>query len=144
MPYQLVGQQEDGLQGELAVAEVEQVFERGTQEVNDHGVVVALRPEPTDEGNTDATSQSLVDLGFILELRMLSLDRLELNGDFFPRDDVDSEVDVTWREIVRIGHKKDDQCYAPKEPEPIFFPSLYFPPTRRSSLWVDESAIVVY
>ena len=74
MPYQLVGQQENGLQGKLAVAEVEQVFERRTQEVNDHGVVVALRPEPTDEGNTDATSQSLVDLGFILELGVLRLD----------------------------------------------------------------------
>ena len=62
MPYQLVGQQEDGLQGELAVAEVEQVFERRTQEVNDHGVVVALRSEPADEGNAYTACESLVDL----------------------------------------------------------------------------------
>lgn len=30
---------------------------------------------------------------------------------------------------------------APKEPDPIFFPSLYLPPTRRSSLWDVVSAI---
>lgn len=30
---------------------------------------------------------------------------------------------------------------APKEPDPIFFPSLYLPPTRRSSLEDDVSAI---
>ena len=30
---------------------------------------------------------------------------------------------------------------APKEPEPIFLPSLYFPPTRRSRRCEDESAI---
>ncbi len=30
---------------------------------------------------------------------------------------------------------------APKEPEPIFLPNLYFPPTRRSRRCEEESAI---
>ena len=37
----LVGQQEHRLKRELAVAKVEQVFERRSQKVNDHGVVLA-------------------------------------------------------------------------------------------------------
>lgn len=32
--------------------------------------------------------------------------------------------------------------YSPKDPDPIFFPSLYFPPTRRSSLCADASAML--
>ena len=60
--HQLISQKEDSLQAELAVAEVKEVFERGTEEIDDHGIVVALGPEPTDEGDTDTTSEGLVDL----------------------------------------------------------------------------------
>lgn len=95
MTYKLIRQQEDGLETEFAVAEVEQVFERGTQEVENHGVVVALGAEPSDEWDADATGEGLVDLGFVLELRMLSLDALEFDGNLLSRDDVDSEIDVT-------------------------------------------------
>lgn len=95
MTYELVSQQEDSLEAELAVAEVEQILERGTQEVEDHGVVVAFGAEPSDEWHTDATGEGLVDLGLVLELGMLGLDALELDGDFLSRDDVDSEIDVT-------------------------------------------------
>ncbi len=93
--YQLIGQKQDSLEGELAVAEVEQVLERGPEKVNDHGVVVAFCPEPTDKRDTNTTGKGLVYLRLVLELRVLSLDRLELNGDFFAGDDVDPEVDVT-------------------------------------------------
>ena len=60
--YQLIGEEEHRLETELAVAEVKEVFERGTEEIDDHGIVVALGPEPTDEGDTDTTSEGLVDL----------------------------------------------------------------------------------
>jgi hypothetical protein len=36
------------------------------------------------------------DLGLILELRVLCLDRLKLDSNLFSRDDVDTEIDVTW------------------------------------------------
>ena len=94
--HQLIGQEEDGLETELPVAEVEQVLERGAQKVNDHGIVVAFRPEPTDKGDANATSKRLVDLRLVLKLGVLRLDRLKLDGDFLPGDDVDSEVDVTY------------------------------------------------
>jgi hypothetical protein len=92
---QLIGKEQDGLQRELAVAEVEQVLKRGTKEIEDHGVVVALSAEPSDERHSDTTSEGLVDFGFIFKLRVLCLDGLELDGDFLSRNDVNSEINVT-------------------------------------------------
>lgn len=72
--YQLISKQEDGLETELAVAEVEEVLERGAEEIDDHGVVVAFGPKPADEGDANTTSEGLVDLRFVLELGMFGLD----------------------------------------------------------------------
>ncbi len=91
----MICQEEDSLETELAVAEVEQILERRAEEVDHHGIVVALCPEPTDKGDTNTTSESLVDFGLVLELGVLGLDGLELDGDFLTGDDVDPEVDVT-------------------------------------------------
>ena len=85
---ELVGEQEDGLEGEFAVAEVEEILEGGAEEVEDHGVVVTLGAEPSDERNADAASERLVDAGLILELRVLGLDRLKLDGNLLTGDDV--------------------------------------------------------
>lgn len=85
---QLVGEQEDGLEGEFAVAEVEEILEGGAEEVENHGVVVTLGAEPPDEGNADAASERLVDAGLILELRVLGLDGLKLDGNLLAGDDV--------------------------------------------------------
>lgn len=85
---QLVGQEEDGLEGEFAVAEVEEVLEGGAEEVEDHGVVVTLGTEPSDERNADAASEGFVDAGLILQLRVLGLDGLKLDGDLLAGDDV--------------------------------------------------------
>jgi hypothetical protein len=65
------------------------------QKVQDHGVVVTLGTVPSHKGHTDTTSERLVHLGLVLELRVLGLDRLELDGDFLARNDVDTEVNVT-------------------------------------------------
>ena len=94
--HQLISQQENGLQAELAIAEVEQIFERRAQKVKHHGVVVALSAEPPDKWHTNATSESLIDLGLIFKLRVLGFDRLELDGDLFTGNDVDSQVNVTY------------------------------------------------
>jgi hypothetical protein len=85
---ELIGEQEDGLQRELAVAEVEEIFQRGTEQIEDHGVVVALGAEPAHEGDTDTASKGLVDTGLILKLRVLSLDALKLDSNLLARDDV--------------------------------------------------------
>lgn len=85
---ELIGEQEDGLEGEFAVAEVEEILEGGSKEVEDHGVVVTLGAEPSDERNADAASERLVDAGLILELRVLGLDGLKLDGNLLAGDDV--------------------------------------------------------
>ena len=85
---ELVGEQEDGLEREFAVAEVEEILEGRAEEVEDHGVVVTLGAEPSDERNADAASERLVDAGLILELRVLGLDGLKLDGNLLAGDDV--------------------------------------------------------
>ena len=100
---ELVGQEQDGLQGELAVAEVEQVLQAGAEQVENHGIVVALGPEPADEGDANSTGKGLVDAGLILELGMLGLDTLELDGDLLARDDVGSEIDITERAAADLS-----------------------------------------
>ena len=95
--HELVGKEQSRLERELAVAKVEQVLERRAEQVEDHGVVVAFDAEPAHERDADAAGEGLVDLGLVLELGVLGLDGLELDGDFFARDDVDAEVDVAWK-----------------------------------------------
>ena len=91
---ELIGQQENGLQGELAVAEVEEILQAGSEEIKNHGIVVTLGTEPADKGDTDTTSERLVDTGLIFKLGVLGLDRLKLDGNLFTRDDVGAEVDI--------------------------------------------------
>jgi hypothetical protein len=71
--YQLISEEENRLERELSVAEVEEIFERRAEEIEDHGVVIALGAEPSHKGNTNTARKSLVDLGLIFELRMLRL-----------------------------------------------------------------------
>ena len=92
---ELVGQQKNGLQGELAVAEVEEILQTGSEQVKNHGIVITLGTEPADKRDTDTTSQRLVDSSLIFELWVLGLDRLKLDSNLFARDDVGTEVDIT-------------------------------------------------
>ena len=49
--YHLVSQHKNRLQAELALTEAEEVLETGSQQVDDHDVVVALDAEPSHVGN---------------------------------------------------------------------------------------------
>ena len=77
----MVSKKQDGLEAELAVAEIEQIFKGGTKEIQDHGVVVTFGSEPPDERDANTARKGLVDLGLIFELGVLCLDGLELDGD---------------------------------------------------------------
>lgn len=94
---ELVGQQEDGLERELAVAEVEEILQTGAEKVKNHGIVVALGTEPANEGNAHTAGEGFVDTGLVLELGVLGLDALKLDGNLFAGDDVGAQVDVTER-----------------------------------------------
>jgi len=74
MARQLVSKKENGLEVELATAKVEQVLERRAEKVEDHSIIIAFGTEPSDERNTYTPRQGLVNLRFILKLRMLGFD----------------------------------------------------------------------
>lgn len=71
---ELISQQEDGLEREFSVAEVEQIFQRGAEEIKYHGVVITFCAEPSHKRNTDTSCQRFVDAGLILELWVFGLD----------------------------------------------------------------------
>mmetsp|Transcript_9826 Transcript_9826/g.27635 ORF Transcript_9826/g.27635 Transcript_9826/m.27635 type:complete len:294 (-) Transcript_9826:96-977(-) len=90
----LVGQHEDRLQAELAVAETEEILEGRTQQVDDHDVVVALHAVPVDVRDADAASEDLAQLGLVEQLRVPGVDILKLDGDFLASLYVAAEVHV--------------------------------------------------
>ena len=85
---ELVGQKKDRLEREFAVAEVEQILKTRAKEVKHHGIIVTFGAKPANEGDADTAGERLVHASFILELGMLGLDTLELDGDLLARDDV--------------------------------------------------------
>lgn len=87
---QLISQKKDRLERELPVAEVEEVLQTWSQQIQHHGIVVTFCTKPTNEWNANPSGQRLVDASFVFELRMLGFDTLQLDGNFFPRDDVRS------------------------------------------------------
>ena len=72
--YQLISEQQDCLEREFAVAKIEEVLKGRAKQIDDHCIVVTFGAEPPDKRDTNATSEGLVDLGLVLELRMLGLD----------------------------------------------------------------------
>lgn len=54
---ELIGQEQDRLQREFAVAEIEQVFQAGSKEIKNHSIVVTLGTEPADEGDPNTSRQ---------------------------------------------------------------------------------------
>ena len=84
----MVCKEQDSLETKFAVAEVEEILQGGTEQVQDHGVVVAFSTEPAHERDADTASERLVDASLILELRVLGLDALKLDCDLFAGDDV--------------------------------------------------------
>ena len=94
--HELIREHEDGLEGKVPVAHAEEVLERGTEEVDDHDVVVALLSGPVYPGDARAAHESLVDLALLLERRGLGYCGFELDGDFLTGDGVHALVDGTW------------------------------------------------
>jgi hypothetical protein len=85
---ELIGKQKNRLQGKLAVAEVEQVLQTGAEEIQDHGIVITFGAKPADKWDSNTSSQGLVDTGFILQLGVLGLDALELDGNLLSGYDI--------------------------------------------------------
>jgi hypothetical protein len=83
---ELICEEQHSLEREFAVAKVEKILQAGSQKIQHHGIVVTLGPIPTDKRNANAAGKRLVDSGLVLQLGVLGLDALELDGDFFSGD----------------------------------------------------------
>ncbi len=59
---ELVGEEQHGLERELAGAEVEEILEARAEQFHDHDVVVALGATPLDQRDPDAALHHLVEL----------------------------------------------------------------------------------
>lgn len=81
--HELISEEESSLEGEFAVAEVEEIFERRTEQIEYHRVVIAFNSEPPHERNSYTSCERLVHLGFVFELRVFRFDRFEFDCDFF-------------------------------------------------------------
>mmetsp|Transcript_39474 Transcript_39474/g.118192 ORF Transcript_39474/g.118192 Transcript_39474/m.118192 type:complete len:278 (+) Transcript_39474:153-986(+) len=90
----LVRKHQHRLEAEFAVAEAEQVLQGWPKQVNDHDVVVALNPIPVNIGNSNTACEDLVELRLVKQLRVLGLDRLELDGNLLTRLHVGAYVNV--------------------------------------------------
>ena len=82
---ELVGKHEHSVEGELAVAVVEEVLEAGAQQVHDERRVVTFLAHPENLRCTQAILQQLVELGLVQDLRVLRLDLLHLDGNLLLR-----------------------------------------------------------
>jgi hypothetical protein len=92
---ELVGKKKNGLQRELAVAEIEKILQAGSEEIKNHSIVVTLGSKPTDERDSDTTSKRFVDTCLIFKLRVFGLYALKLDGNLFTGDDIGTKVDIS-------------------------------------------------
>jgi len=116
----------------MLVTDLEEIFQGGSEEIDDHDVVVALLAGVHDPGHAWATHERFVDFGFLAEggRERAGDGWLELDGDFLAGGGVHAEEDGAWR-CVRCGDVRTDQD-APQPPLAISSSSLYLPPTVTS------------
>jgi hypothetical protein len=93
--YHLVCQNQDCLQVKLAVEAIKEIFEGRAKTFKDHGIVIAFCSEPANGWDTDATYEAFIDLVFIFKLRVLRIDRLELDSNILFRNNIDSVINDT-------------------------------------------------
>jgi hypothetical protein len=91
----------------MTIAQFEEIFEGGTEEVDNHDIIVALLARPDYPGHAGATHQSLVNLGLVLQWTVLLLHgRLQLDCHFFARHCMNSIKDGSWTTAKCIKKKE--------------------------------------
>lgn len=94
---ELVGQEQDSFEGELAIAIIEQILQGGTQEVNDHSIIITFCAIPSNKGDADTSSESFIHFSLVFELRVFRLCVFQLNSHLFAGDDVCTQIDIAKR-----------------------------------------------
>lgn len=90
----MVGNQQDGLEGKLSIAQFEEVLERRAEQIDHHHIVVPLFSRPDHPWHAWSTHQRLVNPRLVLQWTRLFVHRwFELDGYFFPSHFVHSVKD---------------------------------------------------
>lgn len=90
--YQLVGDEKDSLEGEVFVTHLEEVLERGPEEVKDHDIKVSVLSRPHNPGYTRRARESLVYLRFLSDGTVTGYGWLEFDSDLLPGHGMRPEV----------------------------------------------------
>jgi len=93
----LVRQQQNRLQREAARAKVEEVLQRGSEQLHHHHIVVALAAAPYYARYAYAALHRLVELGLDVQLGVLGADALQLDGHLLAGVNRGAQVDVAER-----------------------------------------------
>jgi len=90
--HQLVCDEKDGLEGEVFVAHLEEVLQRGTKEVKDHNIEIPVFSRPHNPWYTGRAREGLVYLGFLSDWTVAGDGRLEFDSDLLPGHGMCAEV----------------------------------------------------
>jgi hypothetical protein len=66
------------------VAKIEELFKGRAETFQDQGIIFTLNSKPIERGDARASGKVPVDTDFIPELWVITLERFELDSDFFP------------------------------------------------------------
>ena len=122
----------------MSIAEFEEVFKRGAEQIDDHDIVVALLARPYHPWYARSTHQRLVNPRFMLQwTRLLFHYRFQLDRHFFPCYFVHSVKDRPcpgkFHKITRKQNKKEGGD-KPQPPIASSSSRRYLPPKVKSIL----------
>ena len=86
----LVGKHQDCLEGELAMAEFEEVLQTRSQKVEHHNIIFAFEHVVVNAWNTDTASKRSIEVNFSFKERFIFKGVFEFHGDLFAGFDVGS------------------------------------------------------
>jgi hypothetical protein len=131
----LVSYEQNGLEGKLAIAQFEEVFQRGAEQIDHHHIVIPLLARPVHPRYARSTHQSLVYLRLVLQWTRLFVDhRFELDGHFFPGHFVHSVENGSCTDTNQSQLDDKREKDGPQPPIASSSSRRYLPPKVKSML----------
>lgn len=132
--HELICEEQNGLERKMFVADLEEILQGGSEEIDDHDIIVALFAGVHDPGNAWATHERLVNLGFLAKGGCEGTWNgwLEFDSDFFPSYGVHAEENGACKMNETANVRCARTRYAPQPPLAISSSSLYLPPNVTS------------
>lgn len=94
---QLIGQHEDCLQREVALAQVEQILQRGAQQLHDQRIEALLAAVVQECRQSSMRTDLLIDLCLVAQQWILDIDRLDFDSHILAVLRINALIDLTKR-----------------------------------------------